>query len=178
SPGLQEDFVRQTLKELDQAEQEMNKLITAWTSGDTKTLEAILESDPYPEIRDRLVTERNRNWVPKIEEFLQQDANYLVVVGALHLVGKDGVIERLRAKGYVPEQMLAGPATPVAVSSSLDPAIKPDGPKSAGVYEIRLHRPAKVGDCAKVSRVVQETTTTQIRTADQRVKKETQPTRI
>ena len=41
----------------------------------------------------------NRNWLPKIEEFLRGDKNTIVIVGAGHLVGKDGVVELLRKKG-------------------------------------------------------------------------------
>jgi hypothetical protein len=35
-----------------------------------------------------------------MEELLRSNDNSLVVVGALHLVGKGGLLELLRAKGY------------------------------------------------------------------------------
>jgi len=106
SAATQESLLRQTLKELDVVEKEFKRLVGAWVRGDSRALaEQLQESfNGYPEVYERLLTERNRNWVPKIEEYLRQDVNYLVVVGALHLVGKDSVVEMLRAKGYTVEQ--------------------------------------------------------------------------
>jgi uncharacterized protein YbaP (TraB family) len=40
----------------------------------------------------------------KIEGYLRTGKPYFVVVGAAHLVGKDGIPERLREKGYAVEQ--------------------------------------------------------------------------
>jgi len=52
----------------------------------------------------KLLLDRNRAWIPKLEEFLKSDKAVLVVVGAGHLVGKDSVVELLTAKGYKVEQ--------------------------------------------------------------------------
>jgi uncharacterized protein YbaP (TraB family) len=38
--------------------------------------------------------------VPKIEALLRGDKDALVVVGTAHLMGKDGVIELLRRRGW------------------------------------------------------------------------------
>lgn len=56
-------------------------------------------------IYEKLIYERNRNMVSKIEEFLRTKETYFVVVGAGHLVGKKGIIEMLRGKGYPVEQL-------------------------------------------------------------------------
>ena len=45
-------------------------------------------------------TERNRRWLPKITQLLTGDDNCLVIVGALHLIGHDGLIEMLQRQGY------------------------------------------------------------------------------
>jgi uncharacterized protein YbaP (TraB family) len=105
--GEQEQMLLHTLKELDMIEKELNKIVTSWASGDIKALETILLESfkEYPEFRTIFVTQRNKNWVPKIESFLKEDANYLVVVGAAHLIGKEGVIELLKDKGYSAEQL-------------------------------------------------------------------------
>jgi uncharacterized protein YbaP (TraB family) len=47
-----------------------------------------------------LTTDRNRRWLPKIVALLGDDQDYLVIVGALHLVGSDGLVELLRRQGY------------------------------------------------------------------------------
>ncbi|MGH7493444.1 MAG: TraB/GumN family protein [bacterium] len=107
SPKLQEAFLLQTLKDWDLIAREFDELVQAWATGATPALEAMLfESfEEFPEVYARLIIERNQNWLPQIETFLQQERDYLLVVGAGHLVGKDSVLELLRAKGYEPEQL-------------------------------------------------------------------------
>jgi len=56
-------------------------------------------------IYEKLIYERNRNMVSKIEEFLRTKETYFVVVGAGHLVGKKGIIEMLKGKRYPVEQL-------------------------------------------------------------------------
>ena len=43
---------------------------------------------------------RNRQWLPKIEALLDGDRDYLVLVGTLHYVGRDGLLELLRKDGH------------------------------------------------------------------------------
>jgi uncharacterized protein YbaP (TraB family) len=51
------------------------------------------------------VAGRNRNWLPQLEELLAGGEPAMAVVGALHLVGNDGLISQLRARGYRVEQL-------------------------------------------------------------------------
>jgi uncharacterized protein YbaP (TraB family) len=60
----------------------------------------LLSFDNSPELYDRLLVERNRNWVPHVDTCLQQDAGCFIVVGAAHLVGPDGLPAMLAKKGY------------------------------------------------------------------------------
>jgi len=107
SPKLQEAFLQQTLKDWDLMAQELDGLVQAWSKGETQLLEnRLFESfSDFPEIYTKLITERNRNWLVQIEGFLQQERNYLIVVGAGHLLGKDSVLKSLETKGYVVEQL-------------------------------------------------------------------------
>jgi len=107
SSGNQEVALLETIQELDLLKKEFEEIIKAWSHGESKKLdELLLESfKDYPELLNQLIVQRNRNWVPKIEEFLNQKGNVLIVVGAAHLIGNKGVIEILRQKGYVVEQL-------------------------------------------------------------------------
>lgn len=107
SSAEQDNFVYQTLKELDTVEKEIKVIIKAWETGDTGGLEAALLKNfkKYPGLYEIFLSKRNRNWMSKLEEFLKDDKNYMIVVGAAHLVGKTGVIELLKKKGYSIEQM-------------------------------------------------------------------------
>ena len=91
-------------------EQEVNKLIQTWSSGDTKGMESILTRSAYEDkslspIFEKLIYERNWKMVLKIEDFLGTKETYFIIVGAGHLVGDQGIIEILRGKGYIVEQL-------------------------------------------------------------------------
>jgi len=106
----QELFLLWTLKDLTIMEQEVNKLTQAWTTGDTKGMETILtrgisEDKRLTSILEKLIYERNRRMVLKIEGFLKTKETYLVIIGAGHLVGNQGIIEILKGKGYLVEQL-------------------------------------------------------------------------
>ncbi|NET38635.1 MAG: TraB/GumN family protein, partial [Cyanothece sp. SIO1E1] len=102
----QEAYVQQTLLEFDTLETSFQSIIDAWKAGDAETLgNLIFESfEQYPAIRQKLFDERNQKWVPQIEALLQQDDDYLIVVGAGHLIGEGSVIDLLQDKGYVAKQ--------------------------------------------------------------------------
>jgi uncharacterized protein YbaP (TraB family) len=103
----QDRFLAETLKELSTQTAEVGKLGDAWKAGDVATLERIaladLKSDPA--MYQRLLVERNRNWMPKIEALFARRGRALVVVGAAHLIGPDGLLAMLKAKGYAIEQL-------------------------------------------------------------------------
>ena len=106
----QELFLIYTLKDLHIMEQEVNQLTQAWISGDTKSMESLLtksfsEDKRFSAIFEKLIFERNRRMVSKIEDFLRTKETYFVIVGAGHLVGSQGVIELLKGKGYLVEQL-------------------------------------------------------------------------
>jgi uncharacterized protein YbaP (TraB family) len=104
---MQEMMLRQSFTEMEQLGKTVDEMVLAWRNGDVASAEKLfLESmTDYPEIREKLLDERNHNWLPKIDQFLKLDEDVLVVVGAAHLLGKNGVIELLKSRGYKMEQM-------------------------------------------------------------------------
>jgi uncharacterized protein YbaP (TraB family) len=106
----QELFLLYTLKDIKVLEQELDKLIKAWTAGDVNGIESIVtrsikEDKKLIPIYEKLVVERNRKMVSKIEEYLKEKETFFVVVGAGHLVGNQGIIELLKGKGFLLEQL-------------------------------------------------------------------------
>jgi uncharacterized protein YbaP (TraB family) len=103
---VQEALLLQSLGDAELTEAAVDAVVKAWASGDLKTLDALLLQGmrDHPELYRALIVDRNLAWLPKIESYLSQSENYLVVVGAAHLAGKDGLIEMLKAKGYAVEQ--------------------------------------------------------------------------
>lgn len=106
----QELLLLYTLKDIDILKEELDKLTEAWTSGDMKGVEAtltkiLLEDGRLAPIYEKLIYERNTKMVSKIEDFLQAKETYFVIAGAGHLVGTPGIIEILRKRGYLLEQL-------------------------------------------------------------------------
>lgn len=84
---------------------ETQKLHDAWRRGDAEALLSGTIDEmrkEYPRLYKAINVDRNDAWVPKLEQRLKTegDDDYLVVVGAMHLLGEDGVVEKLRARGY------------------------------------------------------------------------------
>jgi uncharacterized protein YbaP (TraB family) len=109
SDAEQELFLVSTLKDLDLLKKEISSILTAWNTGDTKTMESYvsrsLQDDPRMlPIYKKLVFDRNRNMASKIEGYLKTNEQYCIVVGAAHLIGKNGIVEILKKKGYTVEQ--------------------------------------------------------------------------
>jgi uncharacterized protein YbaP (TraB family) len=106
----QVQFLDETLQEAAEGSGEVQRLHAAWRAGDAATLwnvMAVEMRDEYPALYKRINVARNDAWVPKLEQRLRDshDANTMVVVGSLHLLGGDGVVEKLRAKGYKVERI-------------------------------------------------------------------------
>ena len=100
-------FLDMVIAEMGDVGSDTQQVITAWRSGDAARLAALLseEYQTFPALYRMLVSERNRHWLPQIEKLLQEDQDYFVIVGALHLVGEGGLLDLVRRDGYRPEQL-------------------------------------------------------------------------
>ncbi len=106
----QEMLLLYTIKDLKIVNQELDRLIHAWTTGNAKEMDSLIsrnltEDKRLYSIYEKLIYQRNKNMVSKIEEFLKTKETYFVVIGAGHLVGDKGIIEILKNKGYSIEQL-------------------------------------------------------------------------
>jgi uncharacterized protein len=100
-------FLDMTIEEMHDVEKSVDDLVAAWRTGNSGKLAALLteEFNVAPALYTTLVTDRNRRWMPELEKLLKEDRNYLVVVGALHLVGKGGLLELVKSKGVTVRQL-------------------------------------------------------------------------
>jgi uncharacterized protein YbaP (TraB family) len=107
TPAQQDLMLAESLRDLDAEQANLITLTTAWKAGDVPTVERLVLGDVAhnPEMYARLLVDRNRHWLPTIEGFLTRRGRTFVVVGAAHLVGPDGLIAMLKAKGYQVAQL-------------------------------------------------------------------------
>lgn len=100
----QKKFLLESAEDAPKLSDDLHRLIIAWRAGNLKALEKELtkERATAPGLYDELLGARNRKWLPKIEALLDRDQDVLVVVGALHFVGHDGLLELLTKAGHKP----------------------------------------------------------------------------
>lgn len=91
----------QTLEEVRTMAQEYDSMVRAWKEGNLDTLHNLInrEAEKHPELLEIFINNRNRAWVPPLLESLKKGENVMVLVGAGHLGGPQGVISLLRAQG-------------------------------------------------------------------------------
>jgi len=95
-------FLEMVVEQMHDVAGDTQSVVSAWRSGDSARLGSLLgeEYKSFPALYRTLVTDRNRRWLPQIERLLHGNQDYLVIVGALHLVGDGGLVELVRRDGY------------------------------------------------------------------------------
>jgi uncharacterized protein YbaP (TraB family) len=103
----QDRLLAESLKDADAELANVRQLADAWRSGDAATVERIVLSDLKNDrdLYQSLLVDRNRAWLPIIDALFARRGHAFVVVGAAHLIGPDGLLSLLKAKGYTVEQM-------------------------------------------------------------------------
>ncbi|MFB6454836.1 TraB/GumN family protein [Chitinophaga sp. Hz27] len=84
----------------------LSKITKAYARGDLNELYEVSKSEPsFKQIEEKLLKERNKNWIPQITSAVKHSSLF-IAVGAGHLPGPDGVISLLRKQGYKVEPVL------------------------------------------------------------------------
>lgn len=99
-------FLRETLKNYDEATTVLDAMVSAWAQGDVATLDRVavqeMKSDS-PELYKVLLVERNTDWANQIQTMLQGSGTSFIAVGAAHLAGEDSVQAILKSRGVTVE---------------------------------------------------------------------------
>lgn len=82
-------------------DKEFSEMMKAYKEQDLEKLGALISKSDVGmmQYQDALLNNRNRNWVEKLKDLLQEKS-LVVAVGAGHLPGVNGVISLLRKAGY------------------------------------------------------------------------------
>jgi uncharacterized protein YbaP (TraB family) len=84
----------------DSSDDTMDEMIELYKKQDLEGLYKMISgSEDLGEYEDVLLVTRNKNWIPKINEFAKEKSTF-VAVGAGHLPGENGVINLLKKEGY------------------------------------------------------------------------------
>ena len=96
-----------TVNEWDEMTDQLTCLISAWQAGDQTQLDNLFDASQYNDDTDAaLIVDRNHDWATKlIEDPTYQQGKFLIVVGAMHLLGEEGLPELLKQKGFSVKQL-------------------------------------------------------------------------
>jgi len=108
-PEAQRAFLLTTLEEATAIDSEIDSLVSAWRTGDTERLQTEMLSslEAQPELYEQLIVARNRRFAARIAALRNDGRDYLVVVGTLHLVGKDSIPALLASEGVASRRLAA-----------------------------------------------------------------------
>jgi len=90
------------VRKQDEATKEFQQLVTLYKAQDIEHLVENMDKSQFGDIKgfeELLLTNRNANWIPIIEQAVNNKPTF-IAVGAAHLGGAKGVISLLRKKGY------------------------------------------------------------------------------
>jgi uncharacterized protein YbaP (TraB family) len=108
SDTAQREYLIDTVNSVDEDAEGIDALSGAWERGDLDQLETLVLNDfrqSYPELFQVIFTQRNHAWTDTLMQELDGAGVDFVAVGAGHLLGEDGLIELLRARGVSVERL-------------------------------------------------------------------------
>jgi uncharacterized protein len=96
------DQIIESIDEFKQIEAELDEYLAVWRKGDEVRMEKLFIKDfkSYRKLYQTLIVDRNTKWITDITSFLNGSVNTMVIVGAAHLAGPDGLVNLLRKRGY------------------------------------------------------------------------------
>jgi uncharacterized protein YbaP (TraB family) len=108
---VQIDHLQYSMDNYEQSTTIFEDMLEAWKTGDTEKMNTVTKvrmlelREELPGIinfYNKMFTERDEKILVKIEKLLNNDEEqvYFIIIGALHLVGEDGLLKRLDDKGY------------------------------------------------------------------------------
>ena len=103
-----DSIIESFIQEVEKVQVIMEDLIKSWRAGDEAEIDEYVSENmrkEFPKLYKKLITDRNRDWIPHLETLMDSGKRTLVIVGVGHLVGKDSVINLLKSKGYKIKKM-------------------------------------------------------------------------
>ena len=105
TPQQGADFLRSALTDLEDTRAQISRILDIYQNANLELLATLAHEmqQQTPDLYQRLVVDRNQQWMPKFEQLRKKKGNVLVVVGAMHLIGPEGLIEMFRKRGWEPK---------------------------------------------------------------------------
>lgn len=112
SVDLQAAFLHYSLQDAERTMEQFDEIVAAWEVGDADRLADLVQGElgeRFPRLYETIIAERNRKWIPQITALAEGDGMPLIIVGAGHITGPDGLVTLLHEQGYAVEQIETPP---------------------------------------------------------------------
>ncbi|MDQ6979316.1 MAG: TraB/GumN family protein [Mariprofundaceae bacterium] len=105
--GEEDEMILSSLDDFSQMQEHWDEMIQAWREGDLTELEQqfITPMRQHPVMYQQMLVARNQAWLPQILTMVKDHKKALILVGAAHLIGEDGLLQQLKQKGCQARQM-------------------------------------------------------------------------
>lgn len=103
---VQMAFLRETLKDYENAVTLLDTMVEAWAKGDVATLDRVMVEEmkeASPALYQALLVDRNTDWADQIQTLLEGSGTAFIAVGAGHLTGDESVQAILQQRGVTVE---------------------------------------------------------------------------
>ena len=104
---VQISFLENSILDAETFSDSVGQLLGSWRNGDVEAMTELL-AETYAEqplIYEVMISSRNHRWVKAIEPMLASGQVHYVAVGALHMVGPDGLVALLLEAGFAVERL-------------------------------------------------------------------------
>jgi hypothetical protein len=98
-----DDIILQTLEEIRHLANQFEQMVSNWRSGQKDRIYQLFVAplrEDFPDIYQRILVQRNQDWMSQIIDHLESPEVELILVGSAHLVGPDGLLRLLADRGY------------------------------------------------------------------------------
>lgn len=104
SPEQNRYFLRSALTDLNDTRAQISRILDIYRNANLDLLRTLAREmqREAPPVYQRLVVDRNLRWLTKFEEYRRMRGNVLVVVGAMQLVGPQGLVAMFEQRGWKP----------------------------------------------------------------------------
>ena len=106
--GNEDAMLNYTLADVEDLDEKWQAMRQAWREGDLETLDTLSAApmrQQFPRIYESLLVRRNNAWLAQLETMAESREVELVLVGALHLTGDEGLLAQLAARGFSVRQL-------------------------------------------------------------------------
>jgi hypothetical protein len=103
-------FFRESILQLDDAPALLDSLVISWLTGDVETVykesfRSIALNYQFDALAVKLLDDRNQLWMDKIDALIAAPETSVVMVGAAHFGGENGLLALLKQRGFDPVQL-------------------------------------------------------------------------